>query len=156
MDARELVKRLSRHPVATSDMTMQVQLGLPYLERRNGKLCVSFKPHVEMVNGENIEFYRHQYEIAWVYPFNHMISFENLAYSQNIDLAAPVSEMPLSHYSKHGVFVVEELYKKCTRVLAFQEKDGEVSDLSLRKYQQAYYEVVRDLGLDAVYGAECV
>ena len=75
MDAKEVVKKLSQHPVVTSDMAMQVQLGLPYLERRNGKLCISFKPHVERVNGENIEFFKPQYEIAWVYPFNHLITF---------------------------------------------------------------------------------
>lgn len=156
MDAREVVKKLSQHPVVTNDMAMQVQLGLPYLERRNGKLCISFKPHAERLNGEHIEFYNPQYEIAWAYPFVHLISFQNLRYSQNLQLAAPVAQIPLKYYSKYGVYMVEQLYESCTRVLTFQERDGKVSDLSLRKYHQAYYEVVRDLGLETVYGDGCV
>lgn len=152
MDAREVVKKLSQHPVVTNDMAMQVQLGLPYLERKNGELCISFKPHTERLNGEDVEFYKPQYEITWVYPFNHLISFENLCYSQNIDLTTPIAKMPLKYYSRHGVYMVEQLYEKCTRVLTFQEKDGDVSELSLRKYQRAYYETVRDLGLGSVYG----
>ena len=135
---------------------MQVQLGLPSLERRNNKLCISFKAHGERLNGEHIEFYEPQYEIAWVYPFEHLISFENLRYSQNVQMIDPVAEIPLDDYSRHGIYVVAQLYEKCTRVLTFQEQDGMVSDLSLRKYQQAYYEAVRDLGLEAVYGDGCV
>lgn len=156
MDAKAVIKKLSQHPVVTNDMTMQVQLGLPYLERRNGKLCISFRPHMERLDGESIDFYRPQYGIVWAYPFERLMFFENLSCSQNIDLTEPVANIPLKDYSSHGVYMVEQLYEKCTRVLAFQEKDGKVSDLSLRKYQQAYCEVVRDLGLEAVYGDSCV
>lgn len=152
MDAKEVVKKLSQHPVVTNDIAMQVQLGLPYLERRSNKLCISFKAHVERLNGEYIEFYEPQYEIAWVYPFEHLISFENLRYSQNVQMIDPVAEIPLDDYSRHGIYVVAQLYEKCTRVLSFQEQDGMVSDLSLRKYQQAYFEAVYELGLEAVYG----
>lgn len=156
MDAKEVVKKLSQHPVVTNDMSMQIQLGLPYLERRNGKLCISFKPHIERLDRDNIEFFSPVYEIAWVYPFEHLIAFENLTYSQNIDLTAPVTKISLKNYGSHGVYMVEHLYEKCTRVLSFQEKDGNVSDLSIKKYQQAYCEVVRDLELEAVYGDNCV
>lgn len=156
MDAKEVVKKLSQHPVVTNDMAMQVQLGLPYLERRNNKLCISFKAHGERLNGEYIEFYKPQYEITWVYPFEHLISFQNLRYSQNLHVTASVAEIPLKYYSEHGIYMVEQLYEKCGRILTFQEQDGMVSDLSLRKYQQAYYEAVRDLGLEAVYGDGCV
>ena len=156
MDAKEVIKKLSQHPVVTNDMAMQIQLGLPYLEKRNGKLCISFEPHVERLNGEKIDFYKPQYSIAWVYPFDRLIFFQNLSYSDNIGLTEPVVSISLKDYSRHGVYMVEQLYEKCTRVLTFQEKDGKVSDLSLKKYQQAFNEVVRDLGLEAVYGDGCV
>ena len=74
----------------------------------------------------------------------------------DVQMIDPVAEIPLDDYSRHGIYVVAQLYEKCTRVLTFQEQDGMVSDLSLRKYQQAYYEAVRDLGLEAVYGDGCV
>lgn len=156
MDAKEVVKKLSQHPVMTNDMAMQIQLGFPYLEKSNGKLCISFKPHMERLDGDNIGFYRPQYSIKWVYPFEHLISFENLGYSQSIDLTVPVAKIPMKIYSRHGVYMVEQLYEKCTRVLSFQEMDGRISDLTLKKYQQAYYEVVQELGLEAVYGDGCL
>ena len=87
MNAKELVAQLARHPVVSSDMAMQMQLGLPYLEKRNGKLCISFKPHQEVLQDGMISFFAPQYEIAWVYPFNRLIHFDNLLYSSSVPLA---------------------------------------------------------------------
>lgn len=156
MNAKELVTQLARHPVVASDMAMQVQLGLPYLEKRNGKLCISFKPHQEVLHDETIAFFAPQYEIAWVYPFNRLIHFDNLLYSTAVDLVKPVQTIRVRDYAMRGTFLVEELYRECSRVLSIQESDGTVSDITLRKYRKAYFEVVRELGLEGVYGDGCV
>lgn len=154
MDANELVKKLSHHPVVTSDMAMQVQLGLPYLEKRKGSLCISFKPHREAIRDGMLEFYPPVYEIAWVYPSNRLIRFENLAYSQDIDVTEPVQRIRPEIYAGRCRYIITELYEKCSRVLALQEQNGDVSDITLKKYQHSYAEAVRDLGLTLVYGEE--
>lgn len=154
MDAKELVKKLSRHPVVTSDMAMQVQLGLPYLEKRKDLLCISFKPHRETIREGMLEFYPPVYEIAWVYPFNHLIRFENISYFREINLSEPVQRIRSEVYAGRCKYIMAELYEKCSRVLAIQEQNGDVSDITLKKYQQAYAEAVRDLGLTLVYGEE--
>lgn len=152
MNAKELVAKLARHPVVVSDMAMQVQLGLPYLEKRNGRLCIFFKPHHEAVQNDSIAFYAPQYEIAWVIPFDRLISFNNLLYSSDVDLENPVQTISICEYAKRGTFLVEELYRECSRVLSIYETDGTVSDVTVKKYQKIYFEVVRDLELEAVYG----
>lgn len=156
MNAKELVAKLARHPVVVSDMAMQVQLGLPYLEKRNGRLCISFKPHHEAVQNDSIAFYAPQYEIAWVIPSERLISFDNLLYSSDVDLENPVQTVRVCDYAMRGTYLVEELYRACSRVLSIQETDGTVSDVTLKKYQKFYFETVRDLELEAVYGDGCV
>ena len=152
MDAKELVKQLAKHPVVVSDMSMQVQLGIPFLDKNKDRLCISFKPHMEKLIGERIEFYRPQYEISWVYPFKHLVSFLDLDYVQSIDANIPEMTISLEHFRKKGIFLITKLYEECTRVLTLQEKDGKVSDVTLNRYQQLYYEVVQELGLNSIYG----
>ena len=156
MDAKELVKKLAQHPLVKSDMPLQVQLGLPYLENRGGKLCISFKPHRELCVDGKLAFYPQQYEIAWAYPFEKVIYFSNLSYTiesdKEVDASKPVACVSLDRMAGGGKYLLEELYSECTRVLTFREQEGKVSDVMLRKYQRFYYETARQLGLSALYG----
>lgn len=152
MDAKELVKKLAQHPLAKSDMPLQVQLGLPYLEKRGGKLCISFKPHRELCVDGKIAFYPQQYEIAWAYPFEKVIHFSNLSYEKEIDASKPVACVSLDRMAGGGKYLLEELYSGCSRVITFWEQEGKVSDVMLRKYQRLYYETAGQLGLSALYG----
>lgn len=152
MDAKELVNRLAQHSLVKSEMPLQVQLGLPYLDLRAGKLCISFKPHRELCNNGMIEFYPQQYEIAWVYPFHKVIHFSNLAYERELDASEPVGYISLDRMAGGGKYLLEELYAACSRVISFWERDGQVSDVMLKKYQRLYYETAERLGLSALYG----
>ncbi len=154
MDAKELVKKLAQHPLVKSDMPLQVQLGLPYLELRGGKLCISFKPHRELCADGKIAFYPQQYEIAWAYPFEKVIRFTNLAYEKKIDASEPVGCISLDRMAGGGRYLLEELYSECSRVITFREKEGKVSDVMLKKYQRLYYETAGQLRLSALYGEE--
>lgn len=152
MDAKELVKRLAQHPLVKSDMPLQVQLGLPYLELKGRKLCISFKPHRELCANGRIAFYPQQYEIAWAYPFEKVIRFANLAYEKEIDASKPVGCISLDWMAGGGRYLLEELYSECSRVITFWEKEGKVSDVMLKKYQRLYYETAGQFRLSALYG----
>ena len=154
MDALELVKRLSFDPVVETHMAMQVQLGLPYLEKRNDRLCIRFLAHREDCLQGRIDFYAPQYKIAWVYPFHQLISFENCLYSGDLQLSAPLCTVDAARFASRGRYILLDLYEQCSRVLSMQERDGTVSDVTLRRYQKAFFEAVRELGLTAVYGEE--
>lgn len=152
MDAKELVSRLAQHSLVKSEMPLQIQLGLPYLEIRGGKLCISFKPHRELCNNGRIDFYPQQYEIAWVYPFHKVIRFSNLAYERDLDASQPVGSISLDRMAGGGKYLLEELYAACSRVLSYWERDGQVSDVMLKKYQRLYFEIAEQLQLSALYG----
>lgn len=154
MDALELVKKLSSHPVVEENMVMQVQLGLPYLEKRNGKLCIRFLPHREDYRDGEISFFAPQYKITWVYPFHRLISFENCLYYGEPDLSGPVCTLSAERFAGRGRYILLDLYAQCSRVLTLQERDGEVSEVTLNRYRKAFYEAVRELGLTKVYGED--
>ncbi|MBQ8621402.1 MAG: hypothetical protein IJ422_03710 [Oscillospiraceae bacterium] len=154
MDALELVKKLSAHPVVEGSMSMQVQLGLPYLEKRHGKLCVSFLAHREDYRDGKMDFFAPQYKIAWVYPFHKLIAFENCLYYGDGDFSAPVCTLPAERFAGRGRYILLDLYDQCSRVLSMQERDGDVSEVTLRRYQRAYFEAVGELGLEKVYGEQ--
>ena len=127
-------------------------MGIPYLEKRNDKLCIFFKPHKELYKNGVYEFYAPQYTVAWVYPFKHLVQFENLLYSEHLVCSEPVKQISGTLYLKKSRYILNELYQECSKVLSFQERDGKVSDVSLKKYQTKYWDTVCELGLNDIYG----
>ena len=90
MDAIDVVKQISRHYIVQSQMSMNMQLGLPYLCRKNNKLCMCFKPHKEVYKEGYVEFYPQQYILEFVYPFEHVINFQNIMFEKHINIFEPV------------------------------------------------------------------
>lgn len=152
MNAQEMMDKLARHPMVHANIGLQMQLGLPYLEKKNGKLCVTFLPHREDFHDGRMEFFTPQYRISWVYPFERIVFFENRLYSENPEAAKMVHAIPMERYAERGRFLLKDLYAHCSDVLAVYERDKAVSDVTLRKYQKAYFEAVQELGLTGVYG----
>lgn len=154
MDALELINKLSAHPVVEESMSLQVQLGLPWLETRDGKLCIRFLAHREDYRDGHIHFYAPQYDLVWTYPGAHLVFFENRLYRTGPDLSAPVASLSAQRFAERGRYILSELYDRCSRVLELADRDGTVSEVTLRRYQQTFAETVRELGLEAVYGEE--
>ena len=147
-----MLNKLNRHPVVRAQMGMQMQLGLPYLEKKNGKLCVSFLPHREELKEGMMEVYTPQYQICWVYPFDQLVFFENKLYGENPAAAQKVQSISMDRYLERGKLLLKELYDQCSDVLAVYDRDKTVSDVTVRKYQKAYFETVQALGLNGLYG----
>lgn len=151
MDTKTLFQELTKHPVVRSEMSMQMLLGLPYLEKKAGLLCMRFYPHREAYKDGCVEYFPAQYELAFVYPFKKICHFSNLTLEQGVDAAQPVCRVEAAWLADKGAALMNELYAACDRVLSFQEKDGKVSDLSVAKYQAAFWETVKKLGLEELY-----
>ena len=152
MNAQEMIEKLARHPIVRGNVGLQMQLGLPWLEKKNGKLCVTFLPHREDHKDGMIVFFTPQYRISWVYPFDRIVFFENRLYSETPEPAKPAQTVSAERYAERGRFLLKELYAQCSDVLAVYERDKGVSDVTVRKYQKAYFEAVQALGLTSVYG----
>lgn len=152
MNAQEMIEKLVRHPVTHGNMGLQMQLGLPFLEKKNGKLCVTFLPHREDCRDGMMAFFTPQYRITWVYPFEQMVFFENRLYSQMPEAVKVEHTLPVERYAERGRFLLKDLYAQCSDILAAYERHSKVSDVTLQKYQNAYFETVQTLGLSGIYG----
>lgn len=151
MDAVELVNKLSNSPIVQSEVSLQMQLGLPWLSIKNGELCVRFHPHREEYRDGKMQFFAPLYEIEWVYPFAHIILFRNLKYEDQIDTESPLYEVNGDWMLGIGKYYTKELYKECSEVLTFREKHGTVNDIVVSKYQNLYQTAVERLGLEKLY-----
>ena len=152
MNSENIVKELMNHPVIRTELPMQMLLGLPYLEKKEGRLCMSFRPHREEYQDGRVAYYAPQFELTFVYPFKRLVCFRNLMFEREINITEPVCSVEASWLTEQGAEIMRELYAACDRVLSFQEQDGRVSDMSVGKYQKAYQEAVEKLGLGALYG----
>lgn len=151
MDATELVKKLSNSLIVQSEVSMQMQLGLPWLEMKNGELCILFRPHKEEYRNEKMQFFAPLYEIEWVYPFEHVILFRNLKYDDRIDAETPLHEVNGDWVLGIGKYYTKELHKACSEALSFREKNGTVNDIVIAKYQDLYRKAIERLGLQKLY-----
>lgn len=151
MDALELVNKLVNSSVVRSEISLQMQLGLPYLEMRNNELCIRFQPHREEYKDGKMQFFAPLYEIAWVYPFDHVIFFRNMIYEKEIDVTTPIHEVNGEWILGIGKHYMKELYKECSELLSFREKNGTVNEMIVSRYQNLYQKMVEHLGLQKLY-----
>lgn len=152
MDALELMDRLAKSPFVGSEISFQMQLGLPKLKKMGGELCICFRPHKEEYQAGKLCFFPAQYEIVWAYPFNHVVLFRNLAYTNEISAEEPLHTVDADWMLDIGRHYMRELYDACSEVLSFREEYGKVNETVLRKYQKTWENTVRQLGLGALYG----
>lgn len=151
VNTQTILQEIMNHPTVRSEMPMQMLLGLPYLEKKSEKLCMRFCAHREEYKNSYVEYFPAQYQLSFVYPFKKICYFSNLTLEQGVDASKPVCRVEATQLTDRGIAFMKELYAACDRVLSFQEKDGKVTDLSITKYQNAFWETVKKLGLEELY-----
>lgn len=151
MDARKLMDKLSASSLVRAELPLSMQLGLPYLDERNGELCISFRPHREEIVDGRLTLFPQLYELAWVYPFEHAILFRNLLYEQEIDVRKPVCSCDCDWLLDIGKYSMNGLYDACSEVLSFREEAGTINDAVLGRYQELYRKTVQRLGMEQFY-----
>ncbi len=151
MDTLETLHKLANSDIVQAEIPLGLQLGLPWLEKRNGKLCICFIPHREELDGETILYYSPQFEIAWVWPFEHLASFRRLTLDRPIDMEKPVCSVDVNRLVSAGKYGMDELYRECTKILNLMEKNGTVTDAWISSYQKKYRKLTGTLSLETVY-----
>ena len=152
MDTLETLHKLANSDIVQAEIPLGLQLGLPWLEKQNGKLCICFMPHKEELDGEKILYYPPQFEIAWVWPFEHLASFRRLTLDRTIDMEKPACSLGVNRLIFTGKYGMDELYGECTKILNLMENNGTVTDAWILSYQKKYKKLTGALGLEAVYG----
>ena len=109
MNSLKIIKEIVSNTTLKENMSLQMQLGLPFLDKKNNRLCMSFKPHLEKYADGNIEYYAPQYDLELVYPFKKIIKFINLSYEMTVDTVVPVAKVDAKELSSVGVGYMNEL-----------------------------------------------
>ena len=112
-NTENMVKELMNHPVIRAELPMQMLLGLPYLEKKDGRLCMSFKPHREEYQDGKVIYYPQQFELSFVYPFKRLVCFRNLMFERKIDITEPVCSVEAAWLTERGAELMKELYAAC-------------------------------------------
>lgn len=151
MNTRKLVARLSKSAVVREELPLQLQLGIPRLERKNGRICLSFLPHREVLRNGNYEVYPALYEIAWVYPFEHLAWFHNLSLERVVNADMWVKLIDEGRMLTLGVHCMMELYAQYDKTFSWFEQHGELNDTMFNACQAKYHEAVQCLELEPLY-----
>lgn len=133
-----------------SDLGMETQLGLPYLEKKDGELRISFRPHEEVYTGEGITIYEQRYALECRYPSEKIVRFEVLP-QKSPDAVAKIEAATMK---SEGKYLLEDLQKAFCRIRDICREDGNAPDVSVKKYQKLYWKTVDALGLSGVYGEQ--
>lgn len=151
MDAEKVIDKLSKNAIVQSEISLQMQLGLPFLTKMGGELCICFKPHKTDYKDGKVRYFAPQYEIVWRYPFEHLVLFRNLACTDGICAETPVCEWDAQWMLDIGRHYMKELYDACTDVLQFRKECGMVSDVVLQKYESVWKRTIEKLELGPLY-----
>lgn len=151
MDAIKFVTELSRHPVIKNDMDIEMQLGLPFLEKKSDRLFVSFRPHKEYFRNGSMEYYEPVYEVSWIYPSKRLVYFKDLYYEDGKDFRKPLHTISEKQLLSKAKYLFAEIYRECSRCLDLWDRDGVISDITVKKYNTMLEEAILGLGLDTIY-----
>lgn len=151
MDARLLIKELSLSQFVQMEIPLSMQLGLPYLELKQGELCISFRPHREEIVDGKFTLFPQIYELTWIYPFKHIILFRNLLYEAWKDTCSPVCSCSSDWLLGIGKYSLDGLYDACSEVLMFREETGTINEAVVGRYQEIYRKTIQRLGMDQFY-----
>ena len=150
---REVMERIVRSPVYRSEVDASLQLGLPGFTLRGRELFAAFEPHRERVTAAGIEYSPALYRLELVYPFRHIIVFQNRTYDE------PTLRLPAQTASVVPIAAFPDLIKRtcallesADALLSLWEVDPAAAQSRVLKYQQQFQQITEALGLQGVYG----
>lgn len=151
MDSLKFIEDLSRHAVVRNDMDICMQLGFPLLQKKGDILLVSFKAHKQASHNGAMEYYEPVYEITWAYPSGKLVYFKDLYLESDRDFKKPLHTIDGKILSSKAKYLYNEIYDECTRCFDFWDKNGTLSDLTVKKYNSMLQQNIKQLGLDCIY-----
>lgn len=150
MDANKIIKVLQHHPLMVKDVTNQMQYGLPMLERKNGRILLTFYLHEEKLTDNGYAFYPAAYKASFDIPSLRVIEFRNLVVSDGADCKEPVRVLSQDFILGQGREIIAELYNWLGTTLDklyLPETDGD----PVEQYNELFRAAAADLGLEKLY-----
>ncbi len=151
MNSKKLVESLVKSDFVKTEIPMQMEMGLPFIKKTARGVSICFKPHKEIVRDGVTDIYAHQFEVEWVYPFNHISYFKNLSvYSEGID-SPPICTVTDQSMLDEGIYYINKLYDELDNILDHLDYNKTVPDIAIVNYQETYRKVVKKIGLEQLY-----
>lgn len=140
-------KQLLTHPLFDEQISLRLQLGLPWLQLDESRLVLGYYLHRQHYAADQLWFYPVQWEVKTAYPFRQIIYLAQ---------KSQAGDMPLCHISgkimlTQGKSLLQELYASADRLIALWE-EGKALQEDFHDYQRRYRDTVKQLGLEALYG----
>lgn len=147
MNLNSVEKQLLAHPLFEGQISLQLQLGLPWLQQEEDRLVLGYCLHRQCYAENNLWFYPVQWEIKMPYPFRQIIYLAQ---------KSRTGETPVCHIAGEtmltlGKSLLQELYASADRLIALWA-EGKARQEDIADYQCRYRDTVKQLGLDAIYG----
>lgn len=134
-----------------SELPIQMQLGIPYLFKRNNQLCIAFFPHREEYSDNAINFYEKQYLLEVLYPSCKILKFVDLIYDNQLQTAKKTMSIETVNFINSGKYVINKLYDLGSKTLNFYDQYGKVSNIQIEEYQKLFSDTIEKLGLSDLY-----
>lgn len=141
-------QQILTHPLFTLQIPLQMQLGLPELYTEHGILVLHYRLHRQMYRDGVMLFFPAAYELKLAYPFDRIISFADRDFEPQEE---PLCRIPGELLLTRGSELLQALYAQADRILRLWQA-GEAAENELAAYQTQYRDIVRELGLQSLYG----
>lgn len=151
MKLEKFVDNFMTSDFVKSELPIQMQLGIPYLFKRNNQLCIAFFPHREEYADNAINFYEKQYSLEVLYPSCKVLKFVDLIYDNQLQTVKKTKTIETVHFINNGKQIINKLYDLGSKILNFYDRYGKVSDIQTEEYQMLFSDTVEKLGLSELY-----
>lgn len=152
MNANMILDQLLLHPVFLMDLPENMKIGLPMLERKNGRVLIRCRVHEEKFNGDNYEIYPAAAELNFDLDTLNLLSFHNYMILDGADVSRPVASPDGDYMSGSGKDILDEVIRALGETLEKLDA-GEFPEDPVAQYQEIFYAAVRVFGLEALYPA---
>lgn len=154
MKINDFIDKFMASDFVKTELPIQIQLGIPYLFKRNNQLCVMFCPHKEEYFENSVAIYEKQYLLEVIYPSCKVMKFVDLIHDNKIQSVKKIKETDVSWLTNYGKYIINNLYDSLSEILEFYDRNGKVSDMQIKEYQKNFDDAIERLGLSELYGVK--
>lgn len=138
----EIQKKIQMHSLWLKEIPVGFQLGLPILSIQCNRLCISFLIYRTVPASFGLELFPPRYFATWMYPFDKVVRFLDLAFQKTYFVMEPVrleiNEPVIERYNM--------IYTECEK--AIDAWLTEHKDETICNYQDFFISTVEELKLD--------
>ena len=150
MNTDKLMKEIYLLPEIQKNVSMQVQLGLPGVLWKNGRLMLRFLPHNEKLVDGRMLFYAATYDITVDYPGMKLMAFRNLAVLDGASADAPLAACDTAFLLGGYKDGCKELYRLLSGVLEAHSRN-ELTEKMVDEYNGYLDRLIVFSGLQEIY-----